>query len=103
MGYIASKNDYSLLYKKHETSVVYLAIYVDEILNVGNDDVEITHIKSFLNFTFKIKDLGTPHYFLGLEFQSVPAGVFCLNKNSLQIYYLSSIVNISHQLVVHLI
>lgn len=74
-GYTSSKNDYSLPYRKTGTSVVYMAIYVDDILIVGNDDAEITHIKNFLDSPFKIKDLGTPHYFMGLEFQTVPNGV----------------------------
>lgn len=30
---------------------------------------EIATVKSFLDFTFKIKDLGPLHYFLSLEFQ----------------------------------
>lgn len=47
MGYTTSKNDYSLLYKKNGTSVVFLAIYVDDILVVGNIDVKITFIKIF--------------------------------------------------------
>lgn len=66
------KMNYSLLYKKSGTSVVYLAIYVEDILVVGNDDAEINFITYFLDSTFKIKDLGTLHYFLGLEFTSVP-------------------------------
>ncbi|XP_019224881.1 PREDICTED: uncharacterized protein LOC109206517 [Nicotiana attenuata] len=38
------------------------------------DDVELDSVKLFLNQQFKIKDLGTIHYFLGLEVTKCPEG-----------------------------
>lgn len=74
-GYSYSKNDYSLFYKKNGPLVVFLAVYVDDILVIGNDTVEINSIKTFLHDTFTIKDLGPLQYFLGLEFQNVTNGM----------------------------
>ncbi|KAK9064777.1 hypothetical protein SSX86_016159 [Deinandra increscens subsp. villosa] len=79
-GYVRSPNDYSLFTKSMGSSVVHLAIYVDDILLTGNDHLEMTALKSFLHNTFKIKDLGSLHYFLGLEIVSHPAGYSMTQK-----------------------
>lgn len=74
-GYSISKNDTSLFYKSTGSSILYLAVYVDDILVIGNDLSEVTSIKAYLDSTFKIKGLGPLHYFLGLEFISTPDGM----------------------------
>jgi len=46
---------------------VFVVVYVDDILVTGNDISEIQSLKTYLDATFKIKDLGFVNYFLGLE------------------------------------
>lgn len=46
---------------------MFVAVYVDDLLLTGTDFVESNNLKSFLHDTFKIKDRGKLHYFLGLE------------------------------------
>ncbi|XP_019241462.1 PREDICTED: uncharacterized protein LOC109221428 [Nicotiana attenuata] len=66
-GYVHSMHDYSLFYRKQNSSVVFVAVYVDDVLLTGTDSKEIDQLKVFLHDKFKIKDLGQLHYFLGLE------------------------------------
>ena len=65
-GYTHSENDHSLFCKKNAQSVVFLAVYVDDILLTGNDEVEIISLKAILDHAFKIKDLGYVYYFIGI-------------------------------------
>nr|XP_016471636.1 PREDICTED: uncharacterized mitochondrial protein AtMg00810-like [Nicotiana tabacum] len=51
----------------------------NDLLLDGNDDVEMLSLKPFLDHQFKIKDLGTVHYFLGLEISKVDQG-FLINQ-----------------------
>lgn len=64
-GYTHSMNDYSLFHKNSGSSIVFVAVYVDDVLLTGNDLVEINNFKSFMHDTFKIRDLGNLHYFIG--------------------------------------
>ena len=54
---------------------VFVAVYVDDVILTGTDTTEIAHLKVYLDNTFKIKDLGRLHYFLGLEILDTADGV----------------------------
>ncbi|XP_019181380.1 PREDICTED: uncharacterized protein LOC109176402 [Ipomoea nil] len=42
-------------------------VYVDDIIMMGNDPVLISELLQRLSTTFKIRDLGTPSFFLGIK------------------------------------
>ncbi|KAA0063150.1 retrovirus-related pol polyprotein from transposon tnt 1-94 [Cucumis melo var. makuwa] len=48
------------------TTVVFLVLYVDDILLIGNDVGHLTDIKKWLAMQFQMKDLGNAQYVLGM-------------------------------------
>lgn len=64
-GFISFMNDYSLVFKKSNGFISIIAVYVDDIILTCNNPEELSQLKCFLDFEFKVKDLGDLHYFLG--------------------------------------
>jgi len=77
-----SKNDYSLFINKSSTDITIAAVYVDDIMLTGSSPTEIAHVKQHLHNCFGIKDLGSLHYFLGLEVSYLPQGIVLSQKKS---------------------
>ncbi|XP_074342808.1 uncharacterized protein LOC141680498 [Apium graveolens] len=63
--------------RKHTKNgkMIILAVYVDDIILIGDDDKGIQDIKMHLNDIFSIKDLGSLSYFLGIEVGYVNDGI----------------------------
>ncbi|XP_019181955.1 PREDICTED: uncharacterized protein LOC109177102 [Ipomoea nil] len=66
-GFRSSKTDVSLFYYTAEQSRVFLLVYVDDIIMMGNNDDLVTTLLKQLSTAFKIRDLGSPGFFLGIE------------------------------------
>ena len=85
-GFTQSHSDYSLFVKKTDTSFMALLVYVDDIIVASNDNHAISQLKEFLSTQFKIKDLGSLKYFLGLEVARNSHGIqVCQRKYALDI------------------
>lgn len=67
-GYSHSLNDYSLFTRGSWASLVILAVYMDDIILKVDDLHELFSLKGFLYEQFRIKDLGSLNYFLGIDF-----------------------------------
>lgn len=74
-GFQHSKHDYALFIRNVGNSSIYLLIYVDDILFMGNCDSHVARFKEYLHSTFHIKDLGPPKYFLGIEIARIDKGI----------------------------
>ncbi|XP_031284985.1 uncharacterized protein LOC116143684 [Pistacia vera] len=83
-----SKNYYSLFTKRQGSSFVILLVYVDDILLTSNNRTVIAEVKRYLNFKFKIKDLGHMRYFLGMEVSRSSKGIV-LNQRKYALEILS--------------
>ena len=66
----------TLFVKKVGRSIVYLVVYVDDLMIIGNNDEYISSIKKELKFFFDMIDLGLLHYYLGIEVTQKPQNIF---------------------------
>ena len=67
-GFTSCASDPTVLTKKTKSGLVILAVYVDDIILTGSDDIGILATKTYLQQHLSIRDLGSPRYFLGIEF-----------------------------------
>jgi hypothetical protein len=70
IGFRASKVDTSLFILFVGNDIFYLLVYVDDILLIGSNFTMLHRLIQLLRSEFKFRDLGTAHYFLGIEVQS---------------------------------
>lgn len=67
MGFFASKSDASIFVKPGKKSIIYLLIYVDDILVTGSDLHQVNDLIQQLHAQFSLRNLGDISYFLGIE------------------------------------
>ena len=61
--------------KTQDKLITILLVYVDDIVVTGNNLDEIVAVKAFLDQKFKIKDLRSLKFFLGLEVARSKSGI----------------------------
>ena len=54
---------------------ILLVVYVDNIIITGDDKQGIDDLKRYLQNSFRTKDLGKLHYFLGIEVARSKEGI----------------------------
>ena len=67
IGFIPSKADTSLFILNDKQVVMYMLIYVDDIIIVGSCTKSVDRLLAQLRESFAVKDLGRLSYFLGIE------------------------------------
>uniref|UniRef100_A0A2N9G004 Reverse transcriptase Ty1/copia-type domain-containing protein n=1 Tax=Fagus sylvatica TaxID=28930 RepID=A0A2N9G004_FAGSY len=72
LGFNASTTDSSLFIYHHKGVIAYLLLYVDDIVLTSNSTSILDHLILQLSQVFDIKDLGTLHYFLGIQVIRTP-------------------------------
>ena len=74
--YQQSSYDHTLFVKHKEGKLTVLIIYVDDMIVTGNDVDERAALQTYLSREFKMKDLGSLKYFLGIEVLRSKQGIF---------------------------
>jgi hypothetical protein len=75
-GFKRSHADSSLFVRTGNVGRLIVLVYVDDLIITGDNMDEIQSLKSTLHETFSIKDLGSLRYFLGIEMDHSPKGLF---------------------------
>ncbi|CAL1355627.1 unnamed protein product [Linum trigynum] len=74
-GFVASKSDPSLFIYKANSVILYMLVYVDDLVITSTDSRVIQELMVHLRSRFALRDLGRLSYFLGLEVHYTPAGL----------------------------
>ncbi|KAD2805166.1 hypothetical protein E3N88_38543 [Mikania micrantha] len=79
-GFTCSRADQTLFIFKQGTCLIYLLVYVDDLIITGSQEAFITSFIHTLHKEFVVKDRGELNYFLGLEVTYTHDGLF-LNQS----------------------
>jgi hypothetical protein len=63
------ESDHSIYISRTQKETLIVAIYVDDLLLVGNSMDVINDFKLFLNEEYKMKDLGEAKFILGIKIE----------------------------------
>ena len=75
LGFQASFADSSLFIFPSKSTIIYLLLYVDDIILIGNNSKHVASLVAALNAVFELNDLGDLNYFLGVQIPRTPVGL----------------------------
>lgn len=75
-GFQCRFQDPSFFVYHQGTDLIYLLLYVDDMLLTGNNSALIDELLHNLNSEFRMKDMGEVHYFLGIQVHHTDSGLF---------------------------
>jgi hypothetical protein len=76
LGFIEAKSDTSFFIFRHDSDMVYLLLYVDDIILTASSTKLLRRTVSTLQQEFAMKDLGPLQYFLGITIEHRPDELF---------------------------
>ncbi|CAL1377205.1 unnamed protein product [Linum trigynum] len=75
LGFQQSLNDLSLFTRCTASRMVMLLLYVDDMIETGDDSEGIQALTAALHTSFNLKELGHVSYFLGIKVRQFPNGI----------------------------
>ncbi|XP_057470914.1 retrovirus-related Pol polyprotein from transposon RE2 isoform X1 [Actinidia eriantha] len=88
IGFQPSVHDLALFVRHTSHGLVFLLLYVDNMIITGSDSVAISNVKDHLFREFEIKDLAHFGIFLGLRSPLLPKAIFCPKLSILLIFFI---------------
>lgn len=76
LGFVEAKSDTSLFIYHRGNEIVYLLLYVDDIVRTASKASLLRHTITSLQQEFSKKDLGPLHHFLGISVKKHSGGLF---------------------------
>jgi hypothetical protein len=76
LGFIEAKSDTSLFIFRRGSDMVYLLLYVDDIILTASSMELLRRTVSALQWEFAMKDLGPLHHFISITVKRRPDGLF---------------------------
>lgn len=76
LGFKATRSDSSLFVLQRGHDVVYLLLYVDDIVITGSSDALLQHVINRLRDEFAVKDLGALRFFLSIDVMRTNDGFY---------------------------
>jgi histone deacetylase 1/2 len=75
LGFASSKVDTSLFFYRKNGIIIFMLVYIDDIIVTSSSMEAVDVVLKDLYMDFALKDLGSLHYFLGIEVKSLSNGV----------------------------
>ncbi|XP_071680467.1 uncharacterized protein [Lolium perenne] len=88
LGFLASKADTSLFIYNKSGIIIFVLVYVDDIIVTSSSNKAITALLQDLGSAFALKDLGDLHFFLGIEVKKFNQGIMLTQEK-----YASDLLN----------
>ena len=72
LGFVRSKVDHYIYSMEEGGCFIYVALYVDDMLLIGNDMVAIKEVNKKLSSKFDMKDRSATNFIMGMEIKRDP-------------------------------
>ena len=69
LGFHRLQADHCIYQLRDGDTIIYIALYVDDLLLLSNSISRLDHFKQQLSAIFDMKDLGEAHYVLGIQIE----------------------------------
>jgi hypothetical protein len=66
LGFVRSKVDHYICSKEEGGNFIYVSLYVDDMMLIGNNMDTIKEVKKHVSSKFDMKDLGAANFILGM-------------------------------------